>query len=161
MPIPNMPKSKPTTTHRRFAELLDSRYRIPNTDIRFGVDALIGLAPGIGDWIGGIVSLWFLGYAAYLGGKGSVLLRIGMVILVDVLIGSIPVIGDAFDVYWKANERSAKIIRELQENPDEMARESRLWVWLVFAQLVIIILAVLILAGWMVTELVQLIMQLL
>ena len=116
------------STHRRLAELLDSRYRIPNSDIRFGVDALIGLLPGIGDWIGGVLSLWFMGYAAYLGGKASVLLRIGMVILVDVLVGSIPVIGDAFDVYWKANERSAKIIRELQENPDEMARESRLWV---------------------------------
>ena len=153
--------SKPTTTHRRLAELLDSRYRIPNTDIRFGLDALIGMVPGVGDWIGGIVSMWFLGYAAYLGGKGSVLLRIGVIILVDVLVGSIPVIGDAFDVYWKANKRSVRIIRELEENPEEMSRESRLWVWMVFVQLVIIILAVLFLAGWMVTELVQLIMQLL
>lgn len=156
-----MTKDDTTSTHRQFAELLDSKFRIPNTDIRYGVDSLIGLIPGAGDWLGGAVSLYFLFYAAWLGGKASVLARMFIIILLDVLVGAIPVLGDAFDVYWKANERNAEIIRELEENPDETTTESRLWVWLVLVQFMILVIAALLLIGWIITEVLELLLSLL
>ncbi len=149
------------TTHQRIAELLDSRFRIPNTDIRFGLDALVGLVPGAGDWLGGAASLYFLFYAAYLGGRASVLGRMFVIILLDVLVGAIPVAGDAFDVYWKANERCSEILRELKERPEETTTESRLWIWLVLAQFVTLLIFVLLLIGWLIGKVLELLINLL
>ncbi|MDX1618997.1 MAG: DUF4112 domain-containing protein [Balneolaceae bacterium] len=137
----------------RFAELLDSRYRIPGTEIRIGIDPLIGLVPGVGDWIGGVVSLYFLFQAALLGGRSAVLGRMFINILLDVLIGSVPIVGEIFDVYWKANEQNAEILREIERDPEKTTSDSRFWLWSVFVQLVALVLAILLLIGWLITEL--------
>jgi hypothetical protein len=137
----------------KFAELLDSRFKIPNTNIRFGIDPLLGLIPGAGDWLAGVISLYFLILAAVMGGKASVLGRMFINILLDVLIGTIPILGEIFDVYWKANERNAEILEELKENPKKTTTESRLWIWFVVVQFVVVILAVLFLITWLVAEL--------
>ncbi len=147
---------KPTSRHRKFAELLDSKFRIPNTDIRFGIDPLLGLVPGAGDWLGAFISLYFLFQAVLLGGRAAVLGRMFINILLDLLIGSIPVIGDLFDVYWKANERNAAILDELKQDPQKTATESRFWVWTVFVQLVVLVVAVLWLIAWILAELLSL-----
>ena len=138
---------------KEFAALLDSRFKIPNTNIRFGIDPLLGLIPGAGDWLAGVISLYFLIQAAMHGGKASVLGRMFVNILLDVLIGSIPILGEVFDVYWKANERNAQILQELEEDPDRTRSESRLWVWFVLAQFVILILGLLLLLTWLIAEL--------
>lgn len=151
-----MPENKPTSQHRKFAELLDSKFRIPNTDIRFGVDPLLGLVPGAGDWLGGLISLYFLFQAVLLGGRSAVLGRMFINILLDLMIGSIPVIGELFDVYWKANERNVAILNELEQDPEKTTTESRFWVWTVFVQLVVLILAILWLIGWIIAELLSL-----
>lgn len=151
-----MPENKPTSQHRKFAELLDSKFRIPNTDIRFGVDPLLGLVPGAGDWLGGLISLYFLFQAVLLGGRSAVLGRMFINILLDLMIGSIPVIGELFDVYWKANERNVAILNELEQDPEKTTTESRFWVWTVFVQLVVLILAILWLIGWIISELLSL-----
>ena len=142
--------------HKEFARLLDSRFRIPNTDIRFGIDPVIGLLPGVGDWIGGVASLYFMLLAALHGGKASVLGRMFINIMLDVIVGAIPVLGEVFDVYWKANDRNARLLRELQENPEEATSESRLWVWLVFIQFVVLLIGILLLISWIVAELLAL-----
>lgn len=141
---------------KEFAELLDSKFKIPNTNIRFGIDPLLGLVPGAGDWLAGVISLYFLIQAAMHGGKASVLGRMFVNILLDVLIGSIPILGEVFDVYWKANERNAEILQELEEDPERTRSESRLWVWFVLVQFVVILLAVILLIGWLVAELIGL-----
>lgn len=132
----------------RLAELFDSQFKIPHTDIRFGIDPLVGLLPGVGDWIGGAISLYFLVSAALLGGKAAVLGRMFINILVDVLIGSIPILGDVFDVYWKANTRNARVLEDLRKNPKETTVASRLWVWIVLIQFIALIVGLLILIGW-------------
>ncbi|PAU93060.1 hypothetical protein CK503_14165 [Aliifodinibius salipaludis] len=146
-----MPKN-PT----EFAKLLDSKFTIPGTNIRFGIDPIIGLIPGAGDVFAGVISLYFLIQAAMLGGKASVLGRMFLNILMDVLIGSIPVLGDFFDIYWKANLRNARILDELQEHPEQTTSESRLWIWFVVIQFVVILLGIILFFGWVVAELVGL-----
>ncbi len=139
-----------------FAKLLDSRFTIPGTNIRFGIDPIVGLIPGAGDVLAGGISLYFLIKAALHQAKASVLTRMFINILLDVLIGSIPVLGEAFDVYWKANLRNARILDELQEHPDKTTTESRLWVWFVVVQLIAILVGLILLIGWLIAEVVGL-----
>lgn len=140
----------------QLAELLDSKFKIPNTNIRFGLDPIIGLVPGAGDWLAGVISLYFLIQAAVSGGSSAVLGRMFVNILLDVLIGSIPVLGDLFDVYWKANVRNAQILDELQQNPEKTTSESQFWIWAVVIQFLVLIIAVLLLLTWLIAEIVGL-----
>jgi Domain of unknown function (DUF4112) len=95
----------------RFAILLDEAFRIPFTGIRFGIDGIIGLVPGIGDVIAGILSL-VIPLAAWTRGVPYVaLLRMGANLAIDVLVGSIPILGDAFDIAWRANLRNYRLMQ--------------------------------------------------
>ena len=148
-----MEKSHTTLTKsRKFAELLDSRFTIPGTNIRVGIDPIIGLVSGIGDLAGASLSLYFMFMAAKRGAKSSVLLRMFMNILADLTIGAIPVLGDMFDVAWKANLRNAKLLDKLEQDPDRLERKSTVLVWLLFAVLVVILFGVIMLIGWIVAE---------
>lgn len=138
----------------KLANLMDNRFTIPGTDIRFGIDPLIGLLPGIGDWIGGVISLYFPIYAALLGAKASVLYRMFFNILVDIIIGAIPLLGEIFDVAWKSNLRNARLIEELEQYPDELATESRWMLWGLLIIFIGVILGILALIGWIITEII-------
>jgi NAD/NADP transhydrogenase beta subunit len=138
---------------KEFAKLLDSKFTSPGTNIRFGIDPIVGLIPGAGDVLAGGISLYFLIQAALFKAKASVLARMFINILLDVAIGSIPVIGDFFDVYWKANLRNARILDELQEHPDKTTTESRLWVWFTVILFVAILIGTILLIGWIIAEL--------
>lgn len=151
-------KAKTTSAHRQFAELLDSKFRIPNTEIRFGIDPLIGLIPGVGDWIGGLASLYFLVYASILSAKTSVLLRMLMNILLDIIIGTIPVLGEIFDIGWKANLRNAELLRELEHNPEQTERQSKIVVWSVCIFSVVLVFVLLYAIGWIVISLIEVIL---
>ena len=94
------------------AKLMDSQFSIPGTNIRFGLDAIIGLIPGAGDFASFIVSAFMLSGLAKKGASGYLLARMTTNIIVDALVGSIPVLGDIFDVAFKANERNLKLMRE-------------------------------------------------
>lgn len=144
-------------TENRLAKLLDSQFKIPNTNIRFGLDPVISLIPGAGDVIVGVISLYFLIQGAIQGGRSAVLGRMFINILLDVLIGSIPILGDLFDVYWKANLRNAQILDELQQNPQKTTSESQLWIWFVVIQFVVIIIGIILLIGWAIAEILDLV----
>ena len=94
------------------ARLMDSRFTIPGTNIRFGLDSIIGLVPGVGDFATFMVSGYMLSILAKNGASGFVLARMTLNILIDALIGSIPILGDIFDVAFKANQRNIKLLRE-------------------------------------------------
>lgn len=93
------------------ARLLDDRFRIPGTSIRFGLDGLLGLVPGIGDGATALVSLYVVLRAWSLGAPSGVLGRMLVNILVDSAIGSIPLLGDVFDVAFKSNRRNLELLR--------------------------------------------------
>ena len=96
----------------RLASLLDDRLTIPGTGIRFGLDAVIGLVPGIGDIASTLISLHLVAEAARMGVPGSVLGRMVANIVVDMLVGSIPILGDVLDVRLRANRRNVDLLRE-------------------------------------------------
>lgn len=95
----------------RFADALDSRFRIPGTQIRFGYDSLLGFIPGVGDiaTLGPAVYLIWQGRKA--GASNFVLTRMAANAGVDFVIGSIPLIGDIFDVGFKSNRRNVELLK--------------------------------------------------
>lgn len=99
----------------RLAYLLDASIEVPFTKFRIGIDSLIGLIPGIGDAASGLISLAILYRGWRLGVGAPVLLRMFWNLLVDVVIGSVPVAGDLFDMAFKANLRNVDIIKAALE----------------------------------------------
>ncbi|MFA5939560.1 MAG: DUF4112 domain-containing protein [Sinimarinibacterium sp.] len=116
---------------RRRAEalsrLLDTAFRIPGTRIRFGIDALIGLIPGIGDAAGIILGGWFLLEGLRTGAPSGVLARMAANIAVDALAGFVPVLGDAVDVAFKANRRNARLLEAHLDRLEGRTPEPRSW----------------------------------
>ena len=91
---------------------MDAQFRIPGTNFRFGLDGLIGLIPGAGDLSTFAVSGYMLWVMANNGASGFVLARMVVNVLIDALIGSIPFIGDLFDIAFKANLRNMRLMQE-------------------------------------------------
>ena len=94
------------------ARLMDTQFQIPGTKMRFGLDPLIGLVPGVGDFTGFLVSGYMILICARNGASGFLLARMTLNILIDALIGSIPAIGDLFDFAYKANRRNLKLMQQ-------------------------------------------------
>jgi hypothetical protein len=93
------------------ANLLDTALVVPGTNIRFGLDAIVGLVPGIGDAITTAVSLYIVHEARQLGAPWHVVSRMLANVAIDGAVGAIPLLGDAFDVMWRANRRNVAILR--------------------------------------------------
>ena len=95
---------------RRWAVLLDSAFRIPGTRIRFGMDALIGLVPGIGDLSAPVFAAFILATGFRMRLPPVVQARMVMNAAIDMLIGLVPLLGDIADVAWKANLRNMALL---------------------------------------------------
>jgi hypothetical protein len=93
------------------ATLLDTALVIPGTQIRFGVDALIGLVPGIGDAITTVLSLFIVNEARALGAPPLLIARMLANVAFDGVVGAVPLVGDAFDVAFRANRRNMALLR--------------------------------------------------
>ena len=111
---------------RALARLLDSAVRVPGTNIRFGIDSVIGLVPGLGDLTGAVMSGYILLSASRLGVPASVLGKMLLNLGVDTLVGTIPLLGDVFDVGFKANVRNAALIDKHLAEPEVVRKSSRL-----------------------------------
>jgi hypothetical protein len=102
-----------------YASLLDNKFRIPGTNIRFGWDSLLGLIPGIGDTMTLLLSAVILIEAKRIGAPKALLLKMAGNMGLEWLVGMIPILGDAFDVYWKANIRNMDLLKAhlAEQNP--------------------------------------------
>jgi hypothetical protein len=94
------------------AHLFDTAVIVPGTNIRFGIDALIGLIPGIGDAITTLMSLYIVREARELGVPRHVLARMLVNVALDGVVGAVPFFGDAFDVMWRANRRNMALLQK-------------------------------------------------
>ncbi len=94
------------------ATLLDTALVIPGTNIRFGLDALIGLVPGIGDAVTTAMSLYIVHEAHQLGAPRHVIARMLANVALDGVVGAVPLVGDAFDVMWRSNRRNMRLLYE-------------------------------------------------
>ena len=90
--------------------LLDEAFVLPGTGIRFGLDGIIGLVPGLGDVLAGLLSL-VIPFAAWIRGVPYItLVRMAANLGIGVLVGSVPLFGDLFDIAWKANRRNYRLL---------------------------------------------------
>jgi hypothetical protein len=90
--------------------LLDEAFTVPGTGIRFGIDGIVGLIPGLGDVLAGALSL-IIPLAAWIRGVPYVtLLRMLSNVAIGLIVGTIPIAGDAFDIFWKANHRNYQLL---------------------------------------------------
>lgn len=94
------------------AYYLDDLFRIPGTGWRFGLDAVIGLIPNVGDTLTSFASFYILLAGVRYGVPKITLLRMALNIAIDYVLGSVPIIGDALDFFWKSNDMNMKLIRE-------------------------------------------------
>ena len=98
---------------------LDDLFRIPGVGWRFGLDAIIGLVPNVGDTLTSLASFYILIAGVRYGVPKITLLRMALNIGIDYLVGSIPFIGDAFDFFWKSNKQNMNLIRERATGKDK------------------------------------------
>lgn len=118
----------PLLRARLVARVMDSLLPIPGTSWRVGLDPLLGLLPGAGDWIGWAVSLHLLVAGAQLGAGASLLLRMLGNLVLDAVTGLVPVLGDVFDAAWKANDRNLRLLEAHVARPERTMARSRLLV---------------------------------
>src|SRR6202040_55620 len=118
------------------AALLDDIFRIPGTKIRFGLDALIGWVPGIGDAMAGIASFLIVFAAWRRGVQAVTLVRMIANVVLETTVGAIPVAGDIFHVFWKANRRNYRLLIREKEQPG--AHTGRDWMFLAIILLMVI-----------------------
>lgn len=93
-------------------KVLDDRFRIPGTRIRFGLDVLIGLVPWLGDAVSLAISGMLVLVMARHGASGMVVLRMLGNVTIDYLVGAIPLLGDLFDLSYRANRRNLRLLKE-------------------------------------------------
>src|SRR5947209_16701938 len=117
--------------------LMDGLFRIPGTGWRVGLDALVGLIPGVGDFATTAVSLYILAAGVRYRVPKVTLLRMAANIAVDYLLGSIPVVGDIFDAAWKSNQMNVELLRRRAAVSAEEAARGRASDWLFLAGIVL------------------------
>jgi hypothetical protein len=122
----------------RVGWLLDNSIPIPGTRFRLGIDQIIGLVPGIGDLIGGVLSLYIIVEASRMGVPRGLLARMGWNVAIDTLVGEIPLLGDLFDIAFKANIRNLALLDGFLQRPAEVRRSSRGFVALLVAGLLLL-----------------------
>jgi hypothetical protein len=122
------------------AWLLDSSIPIPGTRFTIGVEALVGLIPVLGDFIGVLLSSYILKEAARLGAPKVVLARMASNVLVEGLVGAIPLAGDVFDAAWKANQRNVRLLDAWLNHPQKTARSSSLFATVLIAAVAVLLI---------------------
>jgi len=130
------------------SHLLDDFLRVPGTRIRFGLDGIVGFIPGIGDVVGGIASSVII-IAAWSRGVAPVTIaRMVVNVAIETIGGSIPVVGNLFDIGWKANRRNYKLLTGSLAEPKRTAKQSWLTLGVVCLMLAGLMLLPTLLLAW-------------
>jgi hypothetical protein len=122
--------------------VLDDLIRIPGLNWRIGLDALVGLIPGVGDTATTVASLYVLGSAVRYRVPKITLLRMGLNLGIDYALGSLPLIGDVFDAWFKSNQKNIALLRQRATVSASEVREGRVSDWL-FVGLIMVLLVLL------------------
>jgi hypothetical protein len=123
----------------RLSWLMDDLIRVPVLGWRFGLDALIGLIPGLGDTTTSLVSFYILASAVRYRVPKITLLRMGLNIAIDYLLGSLPFAGDLFDAFWKSNQMNVELLKKRATVSATEARQGKASDWL-FVGVIILVL---------------------
>jgi hypothetical protein len=135
-------------TFRWWAALLDDRFRIPGTSIRFGIDPILSLIPGFGDLASPIYTMVLLAYAIGRRVPRIVLIRMVFNALIDAAIGAVPVAGNIGDIFWRANTANLALL-ERHAQPGAAPRPGDYaFVWTITALLGLVVLVPIIFGVW-------------
>jgi hypothetical protein len=138
-------------TLRKLEILLDEAFRIPWTNFRFGIDGIIGLVPGLGDVLAGLLSL-LIPLAAWIRGVPYItLVRMLANLAIGVLVGTIPLFGDIFDVIWKANRRNYRLLCRHLGEPKGHTWRDWLFLSLLGAMIAVIFAVPVVLVLWFIS----------
>ncbi|MEO1620722.1 MAG: DUF4112 domain-containing protein [Cyanobacteria bacterium J06632_3] len=137
---------------RQMSHLLDNAIPIPGAGVRVGLDPIVGLLPGGGDVVTGLLSVYIVFEAAKMGLPAATLGRMGFNILLDVLSGTVPVLGDLFDVTWKANSQNVMLLEKHLANPAPSRAADKLFAIVVIVGLLALVLGMASLSLWIVTQ---------
>ena len=143
---------------RALSRLLDSAFIIPGTGIRFGLDPLIGIVPGLGDAVGAIFSGYLILQASRMGAPKSVINRMIANVGIDTVVGWVPLLGDLFDLGWKANNKNFALLEQHVHQPASTRAASRRTLLLLGGGLIVLVIAV-VAAGVLVAQLVLNLLQ--
>ena len=132
---------------RRISFVMEDLFVVPGVGIRFGLDALVGLVPGLGDAVGGIVTFAGILLAAHGGAPTAVLARMLLNLGIDIAAGSVPLAGDAFDFAWKANRKNVALFERWIADPHRTHRASR-WVLVGFGAAVLALMCSTVWLAW-------------
>ena len=133
------------------SHMLDDWLRIPGTSIRFGIDAIVGLVPGFGDLLVGLFSC-ILPVVAWMRGVPYVTLaRMIVNLLLDVFIGAIPIVGDAFHVTWKANRRNYALMTRHLQQPHRHTWKDRIFIFLLVLAVLAVLALPMVILLWLMT----------
>ena len=133
-----------------FSRTLDTKFRIPGTDLRFGLDFILGLVPGAGDILSLGMSGTLVATMAKHGASPLLVARMMVNVILDAFIGSIPVLGNIFDLLYKANYRNAELMREYYEEGKHTGS-----VWPVVLAVTGSILVLMVILVWVTVEIFQ------
>jgi hypothetical protein len=126
---------------------LDDLFRIPGVGWRFGLDAVIGLVPGVGDTLTSLASFYILLAGVRYGVPKITLLRMALNIGIDYVLGSIPIIGDALDFFWKSNDMNMNLIRERATGKGKGSTSDYAFIFILIGILVLLLIGSIIASG--------------
>jgi hypothetical protein len=134
---------------RRVADLLDSRFRIPGTTIRFGLDPILSLLPGVGDLASPAFAVALLAQGIYQGVPRVILLRMLINALLDAVIGAVPLVGTVGDLFFRANLRNLELLERHAQPGVAPTRADRTFVLVAAAVFGLILLVPVLVAVWL------------
>lgn len=137
----------------RWARLLDGVFRLPWTRIRFGWDPILGLLPVVGDLVSPFFGVIVLAHGIWLGLPKIVLARIVLNCAIDAGIGSLPMLGDVFDVFWPANQMNLRLLRQHARSDARPSVWDYVFVYSVFAMVLGLVLIPFVVLGWGIVKL--------
>ena len=137
------------------SHLLDDFIRIPGTPIRFGLDGIVGFIPGIGDVLGGLASTIIIVAAWSRGVPNVVVARMVLNVAIEMLAGSLPVVGNLFDIGWRANRRNYALLTRATGRTEKHVAGDWLFLVGVLALLVAMVAVPVVIGGWVLVKVVE------
>lgn len=134
---------------RSWAELLDTRFRVPGTNIRFGVDPILSLIPGLGDLASPAFTVLLLVKGLERQVPRVVLARMVINALIDAAMGIVPIAGNIGDIFWRANTRNLALLERHQGGGHPATRADYVFVWTMAILLAILVIVPVLIAIWL------------
>lgn len=125
---------------RNLSRILDNSIAIPGTSYRIGIDPILGLIPGIGDYLGAGFSVYIVLQAARLGASKATISRMALNIILETVLGTIPFLGDIFDASWKANLKNMSLLEEHLQIPQTRKRVDMWFIFVIMLAIIIVLI---------------------